>query len=274
MTEQSNKIQITADALIALRSNQKLMDEIGLRDPFAQYFDTGDGQKMAAMITNQFDPLYPRYNLARFKYFTARIDGCKFQQIIFLGSGYDTRSIWMDKFQDGSIEVFEVDFPEKLASKRAKLNDAGIKIPSWLHYVSSDLSDENLGSLLIKEGLKIDSKTFVVIEGVLFFLPSKTGERILNPQFLNLAKGSEILADFWTQSRVTALNTIVREKLDKELFDTFPDSNSAATAQNLFYKLGYSESRIKKLDDIVSKIYKNDFSTELSKGWLVLEARV
>ena len=182
----NKKVQITADALVVIRSNDELTREIELQDPHAQYFVTTEGREMAETIITKVESIYVQYNLARFKYFTSEIASSDFEQLILIGSGYDTRPLWMDKFQNGTIRVFEIDFKEKITSKKARLDEVGIRTPAWITTIGSNLSDGNLLELLDVHGYRPDLKTMVVVEGVLFFLPGITSENLLSSAFLEL----------------------------------------------------------------------------------------
>jgi methyltransferase (TIGR00027 family) len=262
-----NKIPITADSLMALRADPKLCAEIGVSDPYAPYFVTDAGRAMCQKITSALEAIYPHYNLARYYYFQHHIETHNFEQLLVLGAGYDTRPYLMAKFQTGRIPVFEVDFPEKLISKRQRLQEVGKPIPDWIHPVESDLANPDLPQRLVASGYNPTLKTLVVMEGVSFFLPPPVSETLLDPKFLTLSKGSSVIADIWTPERVNELNRIASIELGQALFNT-----GVALPEKIAER--FNSVTMSPLDDITQRAYGVDESTALSKGWSVVEAKV
>ena len=252
---------------MVLRADSQLCAEIGIIDPYAPYFVTDAGRALCHKIITEMEGIYAHYNLARYQYFTRHMEQQQFEQLLVLGAGFDTRPYLMQKFQTGRIPVFEVDFPEKLISKRQRLQEVGKPIPDWIHPVESDLANPDLPQLLIASGYTPGIKTLVVMEGVSFFLPPHVSETLFDPKFLNLSQGSMMIADIWTPQRVAEVNHIALAKLGLAMF------NTSAT---LIAHIGKNFSTVKmsQLDDITQRAYGSDESTAISKGWIVVEGVV
>ena len=73
--------------------------------------------------------------------------GCR--QYVLFASGYDTFAI---RNEDASLSVFELDLPEALAVKKARINRAGLK--SGAVYVPCDLSGEQWKDGLAESGFR------------------------------------------------------------------------------------------------------------------------
>ena len=216
-------IQVTADALVVIRANEALAGPFGIFDPFARYFVTDAGKRMVAMAES-VDPCYVAFNLVRYRYFTERIRDAtaRYRQLLFLGAGYDTRSISMPEFGCGSVEVFEVDYPEKLASKRQILTQAGVSVPSYVRHVPMNLAQPGLLRHLCAMGFRPSEPTLVLMEGLVFFLDAETTIQLLDPRTLELAAGSTVIFDYWSNDRINCLNQRVEGRLGRQLFSRFP----------------------------------------------------
>src|SRR5690606_20097857 len=105
-------------------------------------------------------------------------------QILILGAGYDTRSLWLPGLAGAGVRVFEVDFPATIAGKERGLGDAGIDTPDQVVRIASDLGDGALGDRLADAGFEPSHAAAVFLEGVVFFLPPATTAAILDPRTL------------------------------------------------------------------------------------------
>ncbi len=110
MTSSTSKVRLTADALMTLRADPALTEKAGFADPLARYFVTDEGKQMTAMIVKEVEEIYIPYNLARFKFFMEKMEPEDYQQLLLLGCGYDTRTLWVERFKTAGVNVFENDF--------------------------------------------------------------------------------------------------------------------------------------------------------------------
>lgn len=140
----------------------------------------------------------------RYRYFTEQIReaASRYHQLLILGAGYDTRSISMPEFGGGSVEVFEVDYPDKLACKQHVLSQAGVAAPSYIKQVPADLAQPDLLRRLCAMGFQKSVPVLVLMEGLVYFLASETTAHLLDPKTLELAAGSSVIFDYWPNNRI------------------------------------------------------------------------
>ena len=266
-------IQATADALVVLRANEALTGPFGIADPYARYFVTDAGKRMVEMAES-VDPCYASFNLARYRYFTERIRDAagQYRQILFLGAGYDTRSISMPEFGGGSVEVFEVDYPEKLASKRQILTQAGVSVPSYVRHVPMDLAQPGLSRRLREMGFRPSEPVLVLMEGLVYFLEAETTAQLLDPGTLELAAGSTVIFDYWSNNRIGRLNRRVEERLGRQLFSRFPFPDLPPGLQATLVGLGYGNVSIRDMDALLAGFRQGVRKAAYPDNWFVAEA--
>ena len=266
-------IQVTADALVVIRANEVLAGLLRIVDPYARYFVTDAGKRMVEMAES-VDPCYVTFNLVRYRYFTERIREAtaRYRQFLFLGAGYDTRAISMPEFGCGSVDVFEVDYPEKLASKQQILTQAGVSIPSYIRYVPMDLAQPGLLRRLCEMGFRPSELTMVLMEGLVFFLAAETTAQLLDPGTLELAAGSTVIFDYWSNKRINRLNQRVEGRLGRQLFSRFPFPDQPKRLQNALAGLGYKDVTIRDMNTLVASIQQNDHEVAPPDNWFVAKA--
>lgn len=266
-------IQETADSLVIIRSDMAVAKFFGVDDPFAHLFVTEAGKKMASMAIS-VDPCYVAFNLVRYRYITDQIRKAipQYHQILFLGAGYDTRSISMAEFRGKPLDVFEVDFPEKLIGKQQILMNAGVPIPSYLRFIPLDLSQPGILHHMCSMGFRISEPTLVIMEGLLFFLPTEITARVIDPQTLGLASGSTVIFDYWSNARIDMLNRRVEEKLGKRLFSLFPYPDHPSQFHHVMTGMSYQNVMINDLDMLVSESYQGERDTYQPDHWFIVQA--
>jgi methyltransferase (TIGR00027 family) len=96
------------------------------------------------------------------------------RQVVLLGAGFDTRALRLPEVSEAGAVVYEVDFPEQLARKRAALDAGGIAIPDAVRYVSCDFLaaqfDRALAADLEARGFRAGAGALFVWEGVLAYI--------------------------------------------------------------------------------------------------------
>ena len=88
-----------------------------------------------------------------------------FPQIVFLGAGYDTRSL---RFKDSirNTRIFELDIHTTQDRKKKCIQQANISIPDQLKFVPINFNKESIIDVLLKAGFSKDQKTLFIWEGV------------------------------------------------------------------------------------------------------------
>lgn len=274
MTNENKLVGSTADALVVIRSGQQAR-ELGVEDPFAEWFITEEGYKLL-QLAKKNDRVYEEYNLARYKFTTSKLRTLSnnYQQMLFLGSGFDCRSIWLDVFKNGETTVFEIDESTKLQQKQKQLSLHGLSLPKWNHYIPSNLDNNKIPELLFAEGLKHNQPLLVLAEGLFFFVPSGIVKKALNPKWLGLASGSRIIFDCWSDDRVNGLNSRLLESIGRKLFHPFPYNTEPNKLRNDLIDLGYSNVTVTPLSNLAEEYYKHAILDEYKSSWLLVEATV
>jgi methyltransferase (TIGR00027 family) len=122
------------------------------------------------------------------------------QQVVILGAGFDSRSL---RFSDAlrAVRVFEVDMPEVLALRVARLLGGRPAGPSAIA-VPIDFEREDVGDALRERGYAPDAKTLFLWEGVTYYLPQDAVKTVLLVVATQSAPGSSILFDYVTRAFV------------------------------------------------------------------------
>lgn len=219
-SESESSVTVTADACVVIRAEAAASaNSPFLDDPHARLFVTEEGRRMAAMA-KALDPVYVPYNMGRYTWVARKLAAAlaRMPQVVLLGSGYDTRALFHAEGRSPDCRVFELDFPATLESKRAILAKYGIAFLPHHHLVPADLTDPGLGELLRAAGYMPERPSFVLAEGVMFFLPPEAAARLIEPAHLGLAPGSTLLFDCWSGTRIRRLNAKVAAKTGRALF--------------------------------------------------------
>ena len=212
MEKRDSKVGSTADGLVVIRSGENA-HKLEIKDFFAHWFVTDEGHRLVA-IAMATDPVYEAFNLARFNYTTTWLEtyATYYKQVIFLGAGFDCRALGLKQFKMGQIKIFEVDTAEKLDQKIQTLTANNYPLPDWDCYVPADLRTDDVFQRLVDAGFDPTIPVLILAEGLTYFIPAATVQRLVDPQTLRLATGSRLLFDCWTESRVEKLNQRVKQR--------------------------------------------------------------
>ena len=113
------------------------------------------------------------------------------QQVVFLGAGWDTRAY--GALRDRPARVFEVDTPATLRAKTEALGRADIDA-SHVTFIETDFGQTSWFNALLRRGFDPDLPTFILWEGVTYYLDEKTVKTTLRT-VSGLAVGSRIAFD-------------------------------------------------------------------------------
>jgi methyltransferase (TIGR00027 family) len=116
------------------------------------------------------------------------------QQVVFLGAGWDTRAF--GALRDHPARVFEVDTPATQRAKTEALDRAGIDA-SHVTFVETDFGQTSWFDALLRRGFDPDLPTFILWEGVTYYLDEETVQTTLRT-VSGLAVGSRIAFDTWS----------------------------------------------------------------------------
>lgn len=271
----SKNVQITADALIHVRATGPLARRLGIECPYDHLFRTEEGAALAAMALS-LDPVYEQFNLVRYAWFARRMSdhAGRYPQLVVLGAGYDTRSLSLDALKAGKCRVFEVDYPDLLASKQAVLADNGVALPDGLSHVACDLNAADPLPPLMAAGFDPALPAAVVMEGVFFFLNGERAAALLAPDALGLASGGALTFDAWTALRARRLNERVMAKTGRRLFGDGPLGDNAAEAAAMLQDRGYIDVAVTTLDALSREAGVAAVDDPMPDSWMVIDAQV
>ena len=115
------------------------------------------------------------------------------EQIVILGAGWGTRGYGLAKKEN--INIFEVDALDTQSQKRKSLAEANID-SSHVIFATADFNKESWLDALQKVGFDPEKTTFILWEGVTFYLEAETVAATLQTVATQLAKGSAIAFDY------------------------------------------------------------------------------
>jgi methyltransferase (TIGR00027 family) len=140
-------------------------------------------------------------------YFTARtsyidsvfVKACKenFEQIVFLGAGYDTRAYRFAELTNG-IKIFELDIRSTQQKKIADLKNAGISMPGNLSLVEVNFKTDKLEDVLLNAGYSKTKRTLFIWEGVMYYLTESAVNETLSFIKSNSSSSSLVCFDYLT----------------------------------------------------------------------------
>ncbi len=185
-------------------ANKQLLYALPTVLPFAVNLMLGPtllAMRVTGVTTNMYD--YPVYSSSSiwgaFGHRTRFFDDAmheyldKVDQVVVLGAGWDTRSYNLVKEADA--QAFEVDAPETQTQKRESLEATSIDT-SDVVFAAADFNKESWLDALQQVGFDPGKPTFVLWEGVTYYLEAEAVEATLQTVAKQLAPGSAIAFDY------------------------------------------------------------------------------
>jgi len=264
--ESSHKLG--ADFLSVLR-DRFLEPRLGQRDPHAEFFVTPAGRRHLASSRIRH-PWVVRHTLARFQFFSSQMASAapKFDQLLLLGIGFDTRALWLPELRDWRGTIFEVDLPETMAEKTETLRRHGIEYPVHVVPIGADLTASNLPNILEAHGFDRRRPTCVLLEGVVFLLPAEANEALFRPGHLGLAPTSRIAFDMWPSGLVDQSNAA----FDKKVFQRFPFPDSSDGIRAALRDLGYHHIEVDLIGALAARQWPGERAAPFSEEYLMIQA--
>jgi methyltransferase (TIGR00027 family) len=115
------------------------------------------------------------------------------RQVVVLGAGLDTFSV-RNPYADAGLEVFEVDYPETQALKKARIERISPRPNSAPRFVPVDFESQNLREALIESGFDDSLPTFFMWLGVVPYLTIASIRTTLS--FIAERHCSEVVFDY------------------------------------------------------------------------------
>lgn len=91
------------------------------------------------------------------------------EAVVNLGAGFDTRNFRLPSFSE--TPIWEIDQPENIRAKEARLRNALGTIPGNVRLVPIDFDHEDLTAALESQGYSTSRRTFFIMEAVTQYLP-------------------------------------------------------------------------------------------------------
>src|SRR5262249_35849122 len=121
-------------------------------------------------------------------------------QVVLLGAGFDCRGMRMPEIATRRAAVFEVDFAEQLAKKRALLERAGVALPDRIRHVACDFTRPQFGdelcAALESDGFRLGAGALFVWEGVAGYLDDAAIDRSLAFMVRAGGSGTRVVFDY------------------------------------------------------------------------------
>jgi methyltransferase (TIGR00027 family) len=191
--EQLDPVAETARWTAASRARESDRPDRLFNDPWAGLLAGPQGRALlahfhtsrAAADGNPFLPI-------RTRWFDDHLSSTPCRQIVGFGAGMDTRAFRLDWPAD--TVVFEIDQPELLRYKAARLSAAGASPRCDRRTIESDLGEE-WDAALLRAGYDPAVPTAWFGEGVLFYLPEALAHDVVSRAAALSAPGSTLAVD-------------------------------------------------------------------------------
>jgi methyltransferase (TIGR00027 family) len=195
-----NVLGATASWTAAARALESTREDALVRDPWA---DALCGDPGRAWIAGR-PPGSTLPMILRTRYFDdwlrqAAADGIR--QVVLLAAGLDTRAYRLD-WPDGTV-IYEADQPNVITRKEQILAEAGAQPQCIRRAIAADLT-EPWQDALVGAGFEPAVPACFLLEGFLFYLPSHTGQKILDEVLSFAAPGSRIGFDVVNGAMMTS----------------------------------------------------------------------
>jgi methyltransferase (TIGR00027 family) len=189
-----------------------------------------------------------------------------FQVVVILGAGFDTLAYRLSGL--ASQQVFEVDLPEVIQSKKVELTRVFGEVPSHVKLVAIDFDHQDLESVMLKEGCLSEKPIFFVWEGVTQYI-SETAVHAVFKYFKQALPGSQLVftyirKDFIDGKQKYGLPVLYRQTRTESNFWQFglePDAIGDLLSQYSWIEL----------EQVGSAEYQERFLTPLNRMLPVME---
>jgi methyltransferase (TIGR00027 family) len=265
---------LIAEALASIRADH-LFDRAGVADPHAHLFASEAGRRLAADL-EAADRVFVPYVLARYRFFSEKISRAaeRYRQVLLVGSGYDTRPLWLPGLREGRTIVFEVEEQAVLDRKALILAENGIRIGDSLVTVGAPAGDDYLPTLLTDAGFDRDIPAAVFYEGLLFHLSPTATRHLLDPRHVGLAAGSSMTFDYWPSKRVRKVNADLAANGSRKLFGQFPFADDPHGLSRALTGIGHGEIAIVPLATLAERLWLEENPYRPHGDWRVITTEV
>lgn len=199
--------------------------------------------------------------------------GC--QQLLLLGSGYDTRFFRIPVIQQRNIATFEVDLPKTIEDKQKSLIEKLGQIPLGLTLIPLDFNQDNLNSLL-RYNFNPELATIYVWQGVSYYLPKESVSQVLEFIQSKMTPDSVLIFDCCSPLMIYKNDQVpgVSASIDKltEIGEPYLFGMEGHEMKKWLEEKGFQSIEILQQDDLEEKILHK--RTLPNNMWYVVVARV
>jgi len=117
------------------------------------------------------------------------------EQVLVLGAGFDSRAYRFQKHLP-KVKFFEMDLPATIAQKQATVIKIFGKAPRNVVYVPIDFNTQDIGAALKAKGYLPKRKTFIIWEGVTYYIAAQAVDKTLRFIASHSAPGSTVVFDY------------------------------------------------------------------------------
>jgi len=132
------------------------------------------------------------------------------EEVVNLGAGLDTRAYRIPDL--ANMPVWEVDQPENIETKQARLRKLFEEVPAHVRLVPIDFDNEELDAVLASHSYSSDRRTFFIWEAVTQYL-TETGIKQTFDFFARAAPGSRLAFTYIRKDFIDGQVTYGQEKL-------------------------------------------------------------
>lgn len=118
-------------------------------------------------------------------------------QLLILGAGYETFPYRQPDWAKG-LTIFELDREAEQRDKLARLNAAGIPVPSNIRHVTANLTAPDWPTALLNAGFDRTKSTFCCLMGMVYYLPRAAFPPLLATLRNLMPRGSSVAFDYPT----------------------------------------------------------------------------
>ena len=176
----------------------------------------------------------------------------------------------MPPFNSGQCKVFTVDVTTTLSVRDDVLRSHGVTPPPWIVPVSCDLNSGNLRGALELKGFRPERPSFIMAEGLFYYLSVPTLMNLLTPVGIGLAPGSIFQFDFWADARVNRLNDQVFERRGIRMFKSFPLPQQKHELAAALKGLGYDRAEVTSLNEVARDYWPSSYRWPDESDWYLV----
>jgi len=240
-TEPKLDLPFTARLMAYYRAQESEKDHPLIIDPFAKRL-AGD---LSPYLNNHIRFSEMDYPIVRSYYIeqyllTPWCNTYEKSQIVLLGAGLDTRAYRFNPLQTNMHILFEIDFSNVIIYKQEILSNEQPLCD--LIRVSTDLSNHDWTSHLIKSGFSSDTPTFWVLEGLAYYIEREEFAFLLAKLAEISNENSQIFVDILQQSRWVSFSQPLEGDLNDPFSKHFKWGLDIRAVSSFFAKKGWNVS--------------------------------